>query len=86
MEKQITVRICDLCTSDQGHWQPAKARYQCPICGRDLCSTHTEHIEFVDVICTDCKKAVDSLRVEEKDHLKRAIVELLKPIVIIKKL
>ena len=86
MEKQITVRICDLCTSDQGRKQPAKARYRCSICGRDLCSNHSEHLEFIDVICIDCRKAIDLLKVEEKNLLKNAIVELLKPIVIVKKL
>lgn len=86
MEKQITVRVCDLCTSDQGRKQPAKARYRCPICGRDLCSNHTEMVEFIELMCTDCRKALDSLKVEEKDNLKKAIVESLKPIVIIKKL
>lgn len=88
MEKQITVRVCDLCPGDpeSRRGNPAKAKYRCPVCGRDMCSNHAENMDFIEIICTECRKAIDTLDAREVDTLRQQIVELLKPVIIISKL
>ena len=85
MDKVITIKVCDLCDAlNKG--RSGKAAYKCPICGRDICRNHAETTELIDVICIDCRKAIDSLDVKNRDIIKNAIVEILKPVVVVKKL
>ena len=86
MEKQITMRVCDVCLDAGKTDKPSRAQCICPICLRDACKGHTRSMDLIGEVCSCCYDAIMDLSKEEMGVLHGYIAEILKPIVVVKKL